>query len=98
MLTDSHSHLDDARFAADRDALIQRAWDSGVHRILTIGNGTGPDDMGCGMPFADAYPWIFTSIGVHPHDASKAEDSRTRCSSAQRASVSRRSSIASNEK
>ena len=74
MLTDSHAHLDDARFAEDRAALIQRAWDSGVHRILTIGNGTGPDDMGCGIPFAEAYPWIFTSVGVHPHDASKVED------------------------
>ena len=50
MLTDSHAHLDDARFAADREALIQRAWDAGVRRILTIGNGTGPDDMGCGIP------------------------------------------------
>jgi len=74
MLTDSHAHLDDARFAADREALIQRAWDSGVDRILTIGNGTGPDDMGCGIPFAEAYPWIFTSVGVHPHDASKVEE------------------------
>src|SRR5678815_5677370 len=74
MLTDSHAHLDDARFAADRDALIQRAWDSGVHRILTIGNGTGPDDMGCGIPVAEAYDWIFTTVGVHPHDASKVEE------------------------
>ena len=74
MLTDSHAHLDDARFSADRDAMIQRAWDSGVRRILTIGNGTGPDDMGCGIPFAEAHPWIFTTVGVHPHDASKVED------------------------
>src|SRR5688572_13335264 len=74
MLTDSHAHLDDARFAPDRESLIQRAWDSGVDRILTIGNGTGPDDMGCGIPFAEAYPWIFTSVGVHPHDASRVEE------------------------
>jgi TatD DNase family protein len=74
VLTDSHAHLDDARFASDRDAMIQRAWDSGVRRILTIGNGTGPDDMGCGIPFAEAHPWIFTTVGVHPHDASKVED------------------------
>lgn len=74
MLTDSHAHLDDARFAADRDAVIQRAWDSGVHRILTIGNGTGPDDMGCGIPFAEAHRWIFTTVGVHPHDASRVEE------------------------
>ena len=74
MITDSHAHLDDARFATDREALIQRAWESGVHRILTIGNGTGPDDMGCGIPFAEAYPWVYTTVGVHPHDASKVEE------------------------
>ena len=74
MITDSHAHLDDARFATDREALIQRAWDSGVHRILTIGNGAGPDDMGCGIPFAEAYPWVYTTVGVHPHDASRVEE------------------------
>jgi TatD DNase family protein len=74
MLTDSHAHLDDTRFAADREMAIQRAWDAGVRRILTIGNGKGPDDMGCGLPIAEAHDWIFTSAGVHPHDASKVED------------------------
>src|SRR6478736_7471791 len=74
MFTDSHAHLDDARFAADREALVQRAWDAGVRRILTIGNGTGPDDMGCGVPIAESHEWIFTSVGIHPHDAAKAED------------------------
>jgi len=74
MLTDSHAHLDDPRFAADKEVLIQRAWDAGVRRILTIGNGTGPDDMGCGIPVAEAYEWIFTSVGIHPHDASKVEE------------------------
>jgi TatD DNase family protein len=74
MLVDSHAHLDDARFAEDREAMIQRAWDSGIRTILTIGNGTGPDDMGCGIPYAEAYDWIYTSIGVHPHDAAKMEE------------------------
>jgi len=74
VLTDSHAHLDDARFIDDREAVIQRAWDAGVRRILTIGNGTGPDDMGCGIPVAEAYDWIFTTVGVHPHDASKVEE------------------------
>lgn len=73
MLVDSHAHLDDARFAADQDATIQRAWDAGVRRILTIGNGTGPDDMACGIPIAERYDWIWTSAGVHPHDASRFE-------------------------
>jgi TatD DNase family protein len=74
MLVDSHAHLDDARFAEDREAMIQRAWDSGVRQILTIGNGTGPDDMGCGIPYAEQYDWIYTSVGIHPHDAAKTEE------------------------
>ena len=74
MLTDSHAHLDDPRFDEDRDAVLQRAWDGGVRRILTIGNGSGPDDMGCGIPIAQAHDWVYTSVGVHPHDASKVEE------------------------
>ncbi len=74
MLADSHAHLDDPRFADDRDEVIQRAWDAGVRRILTIGNGRGPDDMGCGIPISSRYDWISTSVGVHPHDAAKMEE------------------------
>ena len=29
--------------------------------------------MGCGIPFAEAYNWVYTTVGVHPHDASKVE-------------------------
>ena len=74
MLVDSHAHLDDARFGDDRDSIIQRAWDAGVRRIVTIGTGKGPDDMGCGIPTAESYDWIHTSLGIHPHDAAKVED------------------------
>src|SRR5262245_4766778 len=74
MLIDSHAHLDDARFNNDRDAVLERARNAGVERILTIGNGSGPDQMGCGIPIAEAHNWIYTSVGIHPHDASKAEE------------------------
>jgi len=74
MLADSHAHLDDARFNEDRPAVIQRAWDAGVRRIVTIGTGKGPEDMGCGIPIAESYDWIHASLGIHPHDAAKATD------------------------
>ena len=74
MLIDSHAHLDDPRFDPDRDAVLQRAWDAGIREILTIGNGSGPDQMGCGIAIAEAHEWIHTSVGVHPHDASKVEE------------------------
>jgi len=74
MLIDSHAHLDDARFDADRDAVLERAWDAGIRQILTIGNGSGPDQMACGIPLAEAHDWIHTTAGVHPHDASKVQE------------------------
>lgn len=73
-MIDSHAHLDDARFDADRDAAIQRARAAGVRKILTIGNGRGPDDMGCGIPISEAHDWIWTTAGIHPHDAAKVNE------------------------
>jgi len=73
MLVDSHAHLDDARFREDLETVLGRAWDAGVRGILTIGNGTGPDDMGCGLALARRHDWIYTTAGVHPHDAARME-------------------------
>ena len=69
MFLDSHAHLDGSQFASDREATIQRAYDAGVRALLAIGNGDGPDDLACAIPFAERYPWIYASIGVHPHEA-----------------------------
>ena len=74
MLIDSHAHLDDPRFDADREQVFERAWTAGIRTILTIGNGRGPDDMACGIPIAEQKEWIVTTVGIHPHDAVKAED------------------------
>src|SRR5438046_1151414 len=74
MLVDSHAHLDDPRFNDDRERVLGRAWDAGVRKILTIGNGSGPDEMGCGIAIAEAHDWIYTSAGTHPHDASEVEE------------------------
>jgi TatD DNase family protein len=74
MLIDSHAHLDDPRFDSDREAVLQRAWDAGVRQVLTIGNGSGPESMGCSIPIAESRDWIYASVGVHPHDAAKVEE------------------------
>jgi TatD DNase family protein len=75
MLVDSHCHLDGKAFAADRDAVIERARAAGVETLVAIGSGDGPPDLEAGIRLADRYSFIYATVGVHPHEAAKAEDS-----------------------
>jgi TatD DNase family protein len=72
MLIDSHCHLDNEQFDADRDAVIERALAAGVERMVAIGTGEGPPDLEAGVRLADCHPAFYATVGVHPHDASKA--------------------------
>lgn len=72
-LVDSHCHLDDRQFDEDREAVIERALEVGVTRMLSIGTGDGPPDLEAAVRLADRYSFIYASGGVHPHDASKAD-------------------------
>jgi TatD DNase family protein len=71
-VVDSHCHLDDQQFAADRDATIERARAAGVERMMAIGTGEGPPDLEAGIRLANQYPFIFATVGIHPHEAAKA--------------------------
>ncbi len=73
-LVDSHCHLDDPQFDADRDAAIERALAAGVSRMIAVGTGNGPPDLEAAVRLAEEYPFIYATVGVHPHDASKATD------------------------
>ncbi len=73
-LVDSHVHLDDSKFDADREQTIERARAAGVERMMAIGTGDGPADLETAVRFADRYEFMYATIGVHPHDASKASD------------------------
>jgi TatD DNase family protein len=72
MLADSHCHLDHEQFDADRDAVIERALEAGVERMVAIGTGDGPPDLETGIRLADRHAAIYATVGVHPQDASKA--------------------------
>jgi TatD DNase family protein len=71
-LIDSHCHLDSEQFNDDREAVIERALVAGVEHMVAIGSGDGPPDLEAGVRLADRYPFIYATIGVHPHDAAKA--------------------------
>jgi TatD DNase family protein len=69
---DSHCHLDNPQFDPDREAVIDRALAAGVERMVVIGTGEGPPDLEAGIRLADKHEPIYATVGVHPHDASKA--------------------------
>lgn len=73
-LVDSHCHLDDSQFDNDREQAIERARAAGIETLMAIGTGTGPPDLEAAIRLADRYPFVYATVGVHPHDASKATD------------------------
>ena len=73
-LTDSHCHLDHEQFHEDREAVIERARAAGVECLMAIGTGDGPPDLEAGIRLADRYPFIYATVAVHPHEASKATE------------------------
>lgn len=71
-LIDSHAHIDFPQFAEDRDVMLERAQKAGVNTLLAIGTGPGPEKLDAALPYAEQYEWIYTSIGIHPHEAKEA--------------------------
>jgi len=73
-LVDSHCHLDERRFRNDRDAVIERARQSGVETMITIGASAYLQANYDAVAIAERYPFIFATVGMHPHVASVVDD------------------------
>src|SRR3954471_20578381 len=75
ILIDSHCHIDSKEYDNDRDEVVQRALDAGVALMLNIGTGDpNTDDFRRAVAVAEKYPKVYTSVGVHPHDAKLYDD------------------------
>ena len=66
MLIDSHCHIDDARFDADREVMMTRARAAGVEQFVTI--GCDLETSRAAVTLAQQYPYIVATVGVHPHE------------------------------
>jgi TatD DNase family protein len=67
MLVDSHCHLDFPDFASELDAVVGRARDAGIGRIVTISTRVKRHDQVRAV--ADKFDDVYCSIGTHPHNA-----------------------------
>jgi len=84
-LFDTHCHIADPRFDADRDEVIARFREAGVRRALVVADPReeiwdGPEDGGGRVivvgneekvfSIVEAHDFLFGAVGVHPHNAS----------------------------
>ena len=72
MLVDSHCHLDFPDFAAELDAIVARARQAGIRRIVTI--STRVKKKALMLAIAEKFPDVFCSVGTHPHNAQEEMD------------------------
>lgn len=72
---DSHAHLADPAFDADRDQVLERARQTGCAGIVAI--GTSRADSRAAVELAHANPgFVYATAGHHPHDAASFEPAR----------------------
>jgi TatD DNase family protein len=67
MLIDTHCHLADPAYAPDRAAVLDRAWEAGVARVVVIGESR--ENAEAAVTMASAEPRLLATAGSHPHEA-----------------------------
>jgi len=67
VLVDSHCHLADPAFDADRGAVLERARAAGVGHVVVIGES--PERAGAAMDLARRHTGVSATAGLHPHEA-----------------------------
>jgi len=72
MLFDSHAHIDGERFDQDREVVIKRAKDNGVHFIMNP--GVDLESSKKAIALAEKYEGIYAAVGYHPHEAKLMDD------------------------
>lgn len=67
MLVDSHCHIDFNDFEEDIDEIIRHMKECGITAALNAGNGL--DGFDGQLALSGKYPFVYTAVGVHPHNA-----------------------------
>lgn len=76
MFIDSHAHLDDNRFDADRDLLIRDLKTNGIDIVVNI--GADLETSINSVDLSKKYDNIYASVGIHPHSADEVDDNTLR--------------------
>jgi TatD DNase family protein len=96
-MIDSHCHLADEAFAADLEAVIGRARDAGLVRVLCILSADEPDELTRAERVAQLWPAVRFAAGVHPHRAAAYAGRPAGAAEAARAAAGRMPAVAIGE-
>ena len=69
---DTHAHLDFPDFANDLDAVVERAHENGITKIITI--GTDLESSRRAVAIAERFPGVYAAVGWHPTHVMEAPD------------------------
>lgn len=72
IVIETHAHLADPRFDADRDEVIKRAREAGVEYIVNVGYDLANSREAAAL--ATKYDCCYAAVGIHPHDARSVDD------------------------
>ena len=73
MLFDTHAHYDDERFSDDADELLSKMQENNVCNILN--SCADMSDIPRIFELCAKYPFMYASVGIHPHSAENAKES-----------------------
>jgi TatD DNase family protein len=71
-LIDSHAHLEMGQFKADLEQVLERANESNVTHIITVGSTLAESRRA--LKIAEKYDEVSAVVGVHPHDAADVDE------------------------
>jgi len=72
MLIDTHCHLDFSEFDADRPQVLAAAKAAGVGTLIDVGSSL--EGSRRAVALSRAYPEVFATVGIHPHDAKACDE------------------------
>ena len=68
-LIDSHAHIQGKEYAGDTEAVIDRAGEAGVDKIIVVGGAGDMASNTAAVALADSWANLYATVGMHPHDA-----------------------------
>ena len=72
MLFDTHAHLNDEAFNADREALLAGLQEKGIGLVMNAGCSLEASREVVQM--AKQYPWLYAAVGSHPDSADEVNE------------------------